>query len=554
MVPGITILSVGIAQITAYNVESEEMGEVNIETLTMEQYLALDRSDTTNENEDAHEHVGRILEIASLFNTPGVSGDAVMLQENVHAIKGRYESCNEIYYGDHCLSSEDVKCVKAMEYREDSLMVTLGNNSPSGNMPKLEETHGKYLEDSCKRKDIFDEWMKRFRENTNKNLKRHDFAIKGLEENVARLAQAIFTHNKLNQDRTLDMKRNTIISPISVNSNLVHCMNSIGQEIIKKLEEKEGSPQETPTKELGTFNVSGFIEKGLIEVLLGKSFKECVGLEEGVTEGILLFKIGNDKTIFNMLQAFSKFSKLTATRRNMMAPILRISEEDKARGIHHPYQKIKELYKGCLHLGIEYKRDEEAIDWIIRGHARFPAQSVGSSNTDVLDSPCLLVLVTETSQSRQHVIFDIEVLGTGNVDCDAREWLWMTLISQYIVLLLGWQWTTYHLLEFVCHQWLYVNRDSPLDLNSKEAVSSKWLSLLGTLRVTMLMVFKSSSYHALELVRIHLAGLCTLLPSEILSIFDDVAQRTKNVKELNRRFLAIDDVVSPEEQKNFSGA
>ncbi|GJS03825.1 reverse transcriptase domain-containing protein [Tanacetum coccineum] len=35
---------------------------------------------------------------------------------------------------------------------------------------------------------------------------------------------------------------------------------------------------------------------------------------------------------------------------------------------------------------------------------RFPAQSVGSSNTDVSDSPCLLVLITEMSQSRQHVI------------------------------------------------------------------------------------------------------------------------------------------------------
>ncbi|GKB38583.1 hypothetical protein Tco_0883525 [Tanacetum coccineum] len=32
----------------------------------------------------------------------------------------------------------------------------------------------------------------------------------------------------------------------------------------------------------------------------------------------------------------------------------------------------------------------------------FPAQSVGSSNTDVLDLPCLLVLITGTSQSRQH--------------------------------------------------------------------------------------------------------------------------------------------------------
>ncbi|GKB15474.1 hypothetical protein Tco_0849397 [Tanacetum coccineum] len=34
---------------------------------------------------------------------------------------------------------------------------------------------------------------------------------------------------------------------------------------------------------------------------------------------------------------------------------------------------------------------------------RVSAQSVGSSNTDVLDLPCLLVLITGTSQSRQHV-------------------------------------------------------------------------------------------------------------------------------------------------------
>ncbi|GKB09251.1 reverse transcriptase domain-containing protein [Tanacetum coccineum] len=35
-------------------------------------------------------------------------------------------------------------------------------------------------------------------------------------------------------------------------------------------------------------------------------------------------------------------------------------------------------------------------------YGRFPAQSLGSSNTDVLDSPCLLVLITGMSQSRQH--------------------------------------------------------------------------------------------------------------------------------------------------------
>ncbi|GKG61862.1 hypothetical protein Tco_0623579, partial [Tanacetum coccineum] len=32
----------------------------------------------------------------------------------------------------------------------------------------------------------------------------------------------------------------------------------------------------------------------------------------------------------------------------------------------------------------------------------FPAQSIGSSNIEVLDSLCLLVLITGMSQSRQH--------------------------------------------------------------------------------------------------------------------------------------------------------
>nr|GEU41648.1 hypothetical protein [Tanacetum cinerariifolium] len=135
-----------------------------------------------------------------------------------HSHKWHKEEGDEMYY----LSSKEVKCVKVTEYRENSLMVTPSNNSPSGNNPKLEEILGKYLEESCKRKGIFDDWMKIFRENTDKNLRKHDSAIKGLEENVARLAQVVKTHNKINQDRTLDIKRSIIISSLSVNSNLVH--------------------------------------------------------------------------------------------------------------------------------------------------------------------------------------------------------------------------------------------------------------------------------------------------------------------------------------------
>nr|GEX83549.1 hypothetical protein [Tanacetum cinerariifolium] len=45
------------------------------------------------------------------------------LKENVHVIKGRYESCGGIYYGDNFLSIEEVKCIKETESREDSLMI-----------------------------------------------------------------------------------------------------------------------------------------------------------------------------------------------------------------------------------------------------------------------------------------------------------------------------------------------------------------------------------------------------------------------------------------------
>ncbi|GJU51805.1 hypothetical protein Tco_1221360 [Tanacetum coccineum] len=87
------------------------MGDADINTLPMEQYLALTRGNQTpgvvkleiegnfnfkiksqfmrelredtfsrNKNGDAYEHVERILDIVSLFNIPGVTHDAVMLR------------------------------------------------------------------------------------------------------------------------------------------------------------------------------------------------------------------------------------------------------------------------------------------------------------------------------------------------------------------------------------------------------------------------------------------------------------------------------------------
>ncbi|GJW32116.1 hypothetical protein Tco_0052148 [Tanacetum coccineum] len=46
-----------------------------------------------------------------------------------------------------------------------------------------------------------------------------------------------------------------------------------------------------------------------------------------------------------------------------MGPLLKVSDEDKKKGIRKPEIKIKGFYKGCLSLGNEYKYDQEVIDW-----------------------------------------------------------------------------------------------------------------------------------------------------------------------------------------------
>ncbi|GKA90431.1 hypothetical protein Tco_0812301 [Tanacetum coccineum] len=69
---------------------NSKMGDVDINTLTMEQYLSLTRGNqpsamlredtfSGNKNDDAHEHVERVLDIVSLFSILRVSHDAIML-------------------------------------------------------------------------------------------------------------------------------------------------------------------------------------------------------------------------------------------------------------------------------------------------------------------------------------------------------------------------------------------------------------------------------------------------------------------------------------------
>ncbi|GKC08401.1 hypothetical protein Tco_1000011 [Tanacetum coccineum] len=70
----------------------------------------------------------------------------------------------------------------------------------------------------------------------------------------------------------------------------------------------------------------------------------------------------------------------------MMAHVLRASDKDTAIGFNHPYQKIKEFYKGCLQLGDKYKRDEKVT--ITKGKENGITSPLGTLSSFVAYAKC----------------------------------------------------------------------------------------------------------------------------------------------------------------------
>ncbi|GJY40487.1 hypothetical protein Tco_0427757, partial [Tanacetum coccineum] len=157
--------------------------------------------------------------------------------------------------GKDCHLKEEVKSIKATGYGEGKNYVEttkypigpLGGYSPLDKRSSLEETIDSYLEESSKSQDTFKEWMKRFRERTDKNLKKHDFAIKGLEKKVEQLAQEVHASitndsKSVNQVKTVATKSspNTHCSTF-LDSNIVLCTY-----VVPNLIDLEKVPANTP--------------------------------------------------------------------------------------------------------------------------------------------------------------------------------------------------------------------------------------------------------------------------------------------------------------------
>ncbi|GJU22868.1 oligopeptide transporter [Tanacetum coccineum] len=226
---------------TAAKPKGTNMGAIDINTLTIEQYLALTRRDIPDvvipelgndvdfeiqsqfmselrcnlfactDEEDAHEHVRRVLEITDLFYIPDVTRDAVMLRVLPITLTGaKLEEIRNFKQG------LDETLYQAWE-RYNDLLFRCPQHDLNNHQKKLkesihaiqvkyigllEETINKFIEESNKKQAAFDEWIRKFRDCTNLNLRMLDVATKNLQERAEQLTQEILTNNMIDNAKT----------------------------------------------------------------------------------------------------------------------------------------------------------------------------------------------------------------------------------------------------------------------------------------------------------------------------------------------------------------
>ncbi|GKB50023.1 hypothetical protein Tco_0900776 [Tanacetum coccineum] len=175
-----------------------------------------------NKDEDAHNHIDRVLSIVGLFNIPGVSKDAVMLRVFPFILTGSakrwvdrlapgtintWDLLKKAFIqrprsGPHldkdCPLNEEVKQVKEVRYGELGRTMPFNMNNGGGKI--LAETIKKYIKEASMRQVKQEEWLKTFFHNLEKSQNRHDEIIQRLESRVTTLAKEAVTKTDKNKD------------------------------------------------------------------------------------------------------------------------------------------------------------------------------------------------------------------------------------------------------------------------------------------------------------------------------------------------------------------
>ncbi|GJU50820.1 reverse transcriptase domain-containing protein [Tanacetum coccineum] len=220
------------------------MAGVDVDTLTMEQYLAFSqenqepsvvkpkiggnvnfeiksqfmrelREDTFsgNKDEDAYDHIYRVLSIVGLFKIPGVSKDAVMLLGPIPRMRPAQALTAIQTMADHSqkwhdrTTSSNIKSssnndkLDALVNKNNGGKFRVGppryytkvdNLPPYGERRKsLKELLAKHQEESARRSTEMEVWIKKLQENAEINTRNQSASLKNLETQIEQLTKEI---------------------------------------------------------------------------------------------------------------------------------------------------------------------------------------------------------------------------------------------------------------------------------------------------------------------------------------------------------------------------
>nr|GEZ18820.1 hypothetical protein [Tanacetum cinerariifolium] len=170
------------------------MVDVDIDTLTMEQFIALARDNNgSGMHEDSYKHVQKVLEIAGLFRILNITRDVIMLSVCPITLTraarrwknmlpagsiNTWDHLEKSFIRKYCNAIEEVKYVgigrplqsngkndASCRIRPPGYYTGMENNAPCGEKKtRLVEKINRYIEESMKERVKINEWIKKLKE------------------------------------------------------------------------------------------------------------------------------------------------------------------------------------------------------------------------------------------------------------------------------------------------------------------------------------------------------------------------------------------------------
>ncbi|GKB88335.1 putative reverse transcriptase domain-containing protein [Tanacetum coccineum] len=106
-------------------------------------------------------------------------------------------------------------------------------------------------------------------------------------------------------------------------------------------------------------NMDVYHDEGTGDIIVGRPFCKEACMKANRFDGMITIYKGNNNVTYQMARSHPRFKHLTNAQCNKIRPLLKVSAQDKLKGISHPCQNLKGFYKGVLNLGPEYIKDEK---------------------------------------------------------------------------------------------------------------------------------------------------------------------------------------------------